>query len=80
MSAPTISIQSGKFKAKCLQLMNEVKEKHINIIITKYGKPVAKLVPLDDEPELDLFGCMQNTIVIKEDIMSPIDVDWEENE
>ncbi|MGV3739876.1 MAG: type II toxin-antitoxin system Phd/YefM family antitoxin [Gammaproteobacteria bacterium] len=80
MSSSTRSIQSGVFKAKCLQLMDEVKEKHIDIIITKHGKPVAKLVPLDDEPKLDLFGCMKNTIIVKGDIVSPTNIDWEENE
>ncbi len=38
MKHPTQSIQAGTFKAKCLQLMDEVNEKHISIIITKLMK------------------------------------------
>ncbi len=79
MSHSNVSMQAGVFKAKCLQLMDEVRDHHINIIITKHGKPVAKLVPIDDA-QRDYFGCLKNTIVIKEDIMSPIAEHWESNE
>ncbi|TAK76652.1 MAG: type II toxin-antitoxin system Phd/YefM family antitoxin [Gammaproteobacteria bacterium] len=73
------SIQAGNFKAKCLQLMDEVHDKHISITITKHGKPIAKLIPIDETP-LDLFGCLKNTITIQGDITAPIDVSWEANE
>jgi prevent-host-death family protein len=79
MKQPTYSIQAGNFKAKCLQLMDEVHDKHISIIITKHGVPVAKLTPIDDTP-VDFFGCLKNTVTIKKDITSPIDVSWEANE
>jgi prevent-host-death family protein len=73
------SIKAGVFKAHCLQLMDEVQEKHINILITKHGKPVAKLVPLDETP-IDLFGCLKGTITIKADLIAPIDAQWEAND
>ena len=44
------------------------------IIITKRGKPVAKLVPVEKEP-IDLFGRMAGSIKICGDIISPIDED-----
>lgn len=79
MKQDIYSIQAGHFKSKCLQLMDEVQEKHISIIITKHGKPVAKLVPLNDIP-IDFFGCLKNTVTIKKDIVAPIDTSWESNE
>lgn len=79
MKQPTYSIQAGNFKAKCLQLMDEVNEKHISIIITKHGKPVAKLMPIEESP-VDFFGCLKNTVTVKGDIVAPIDIDWEANE
>ncbi len=69
-------IQAGDFKARCLQLMDEVKEKHISITITKYGKPVARLVPVDNTP-VDFFGCLKNTVIIRQDIIAPIDEEWD---
>jgi prevent-host-death family protein len=71
------SIQAGQFKAKCLQLMDEVEEKHICIIITKHGKPVAKLMPIEETP-VDFFGCLKDTVNIKKDIVDPLDVEWEQ--
>jgi prevent-host-death family protein len=41
-----VKIPAGEFKAKCLKIMDQVKNYHEEIIITKHGKPVAKLVPI----------------------------------
>lgn len=70
------TIQAGEFKAKCLQIMDEVDEKHISFVITKHGKPVARLVPIDKRPRT-AFGCLKNTVSIQEDIIAPIDARWE---
>ncbi len=76
MKQTTHTLQAGKFKAQCLQLMDEVKQKHISITITKHGKPVAKLVPIEESDE-DFFGCLKGTVTIQGDIVAPIDVEWE---
>lgn len=73
------TIQAGDFKAKCLQLMDEVHEKHVSYIITKHGRPIAKLVAIDDKP-INLFGSLMGTLSIETDITQPIAVSWEENE
>ena len=67
---------AGEFKAKCLKLMDEVNEAHHPVVITKDGKHVAKLVPIDDEV-IDYFGCMSGTVEYDGDLISPIGVDWE---
>jgi len=72
----THTIPAGKFKTKCLQLMDEVHNSHISLTITKHGKPVAMLVPLDDTPP-SFFGCLKGTVTINDDIIAPIDVIWE---
>jgi prevent-host-death family protein len=69
-------VAAAEFKANCLRLMDEVARQHRPIIITKRGKPVAKLVPIEQEP-IDLFGYMAGTAKICGDIISPIeDVGW----
>ena len=66
-------IPAGEFKAKCLALLDEVATTGISIVVTKYGKPVAKVVPLRAADELpDLRG----SVVREGDIVSPIDVRW----
>ena len=42
----TRTIKASEFKAKCLQLMDEVAESGEEIVITKFGKPLARLGPL----------------------------------
>ncbi|HZI97452.1 MAG TPA: type II toxin-antitoxin system Phd/YefM family antitoxin [Actinomycetales bacterium] len=43
-------IQASIFKARCLALIDEVARSRTSIVVTKRGRPVARLVPLDDEP------------------------------
>jgi prevent-host-death family protein len=74
-----MEIKAGEFKAKCLELMDWVAAGHEEIIITKRGKPVAKLVPISPVEKREVFGYMKGTIEILGDIVSPIDEEWEAN-
>ena len=67
----TRTIAAGTFKAHCLALMDEVKAKRQTLIITKRGEPVAKLVPIDAEPD-DIFGFFRGKGTIEGDVVSPI--------
>lgn len=69
--APGATIAAGEFKAKCLELMDQVKERHVEFVITKHGKPVAKLVPVA-EPRRDIWGYMRGTVTILGDIIEPV--------
>jgi prevent-host-death family protein len=70
-------VGAADFKANCLRLMDEVARERRPIIITKRGKPVAKLVPVEELEPVDLFGRMAGTIKICGDIISPIeDAGW----
>jgi prevent-host-death family protein len=70
-------VAAAEFKANCLRLMDEVAQQRRPIIITKRGKPVAKLVPVEERPPSDLFGRMAGTIKICGDIVNPIeDAGW----
>jgi prevent-host-death family protein len=70
------TIPAGQFKARCLRLMDEVRSTREPLLITKKGRPVAKLVPAESQPE-DIFGCLRDEITIVGDIESPV-VPWEE--
>jgi prevent-host-death family protein len=69
-------IQAGKFKAKCLKLMDKVQKTKKKIIITKRNKPIAQLVPMEEDTG-SLFGRMKGTIHVVGDIMAPIDEVWD---
>jgi prevent-host-death family protein len=61
---------AGAFKANCLAVMDEVQSKRITVVITKRGKPVAKLVPVESKSD-DIFGFLRGKIAITGDIVSP---------
>ena len=67
------TMAAGAFKVHCLKVMDEVQSKRQAVLITKRGKPVAKLVPVEKEKD-DIFGFMKGkgTVEIKGDIVSPI--------
>ena len=77
----TKTVAAGTFKARCLRLMDEVQATRETLIITKKGKPVAKLVPADTPPK-DIFGCMRGRMEIVGDILAPTSSpeDWEVNQ
>ncbi len=61
---------AGAFKANCLAIMDEVQAKHETVVITKHGKPVAKLVPVEPEDD-DIFGFLRGKATITGDVVSP---------
>ena len=74
--SPVTEIPAGEFKARCLRLMDEVQESHREIVITKHGRPVAKLVPVEDVPA-DAFGALRGSVRYVGDIVSPDPEAWE---
>ncbi len=70
----TRTIAAGKFKATCLQLMDEVSEKQLTIIVTKRGKPVMQAsAPAEEKkPFVPVWGRSPNVKIVG-DIMTPLD-------
>jgi len=70
---------AGKFKATCLALLDEVQTRREPVLVTKNGKPVAKLVPLDIPEDKDPLDALRfpGTVEIHGDIMAPIYTDEE---
>ena len=66
-------VPAGEFKAKCLKLIDQVAETGRPIIVTKRGKPIAQLVPLEPIPAESLIG----TVIIKGDLVAPLGVNWD---
>jgi prevent-host-death family protein len=65
-----MNINAAQFKAKCLKLIDEVAATREPLIITKRGKALAKLVPIEDETPTRLFGYMKGTVEILGDIVN----------
>jgi prevent-host-death family protein len=61
---------AGAFKAKCLSVMDEVQAKRETVIITKRGKPVAKLVPVGADKD-EIYGFLAGKGRVVGDVVSP---------
>ena len=70
------TVKASEFKARCLKLMDEVAESGKEIVITKNGRPVSRLVPYRNRPKAP-FGRDRDKIRILGDIVEPTGVVWE---
>jgi len=76
-----VQISIENFQTKYLKLIEDIQESHSEIIITKLGKPVAKLTPiLDEQSGKPLFGYMKDSVIIYENILEPIGENWKVDE
>lgn len=78
------TIAAGEFKAKCLAIMDEVQARGETIVITKRGKPVVRIGPLEitdteGAAPKSIFGFMAGTGAVLADIVGPIvdEGEWE---
>lgn len=65
------TISAAEFKTRCLKIMDEVKKGREPVLITKKGKPVARLVPVGGRPR-DVFGCLAGDLEITGDITARV--------
>lgn len=72
-------VAAGEFKARCLQLMDEVGLSGIEIVITKHRKPVARLVPARVGSS-GFCGSLAGQMLKEKDLVSPVSVRWKADE
>ncbi len=68
MKNKTKTISASEFKAKCLQIFDELEAD--GIVVEKRGKPIAKVIPLGAADNSSLIGSMKGAITVKGDIFS----------
>lgn len=73
MSGRDKAVSAAEFKAKCLALFDEVESRRRSFVVTKRGRPVARVVPLPAKEASSLRG----SLLYEEDLLAPVDVDWE---
>ena len=69
----------GEVQSYLLSVIDEVEKKREPVLVTKHGKPVAKMVPLELADWVDPLGAFRfpGVITIHGDIMSPMYTDEE---
>lgn len=68
-------ISAAKFKATCLDLMDEVERTGSSVVVTKRGRAVARLAPVRTRVR-SAFGLLKGRIAIRGNIVEPVDVTW----
>jgi prevent-host-death family protein len=68
---------AAEFKARCLELMDRVRETGIEYVVTKHGKPVAKLVPYAASERPSFFGSAKGTVLRYERPFDPVDGEYD---
>jgi prevent-host-death family protein len=61
---------AGSFKTNCLAVMDEVQAKHETVVITKHGKPVAKLVPVNTGTD-EIYNFLAGKGTVTGDVVGP---------
>lgn len=70
-----IEVKAGVFKDTCLQLLDQVHDQGVEVVVTKRGTVVARVVR-PDQPAPSAFGFMRGTVLAHEDIVAPDFESW----
>lgn len=69
------TIGAGKFKAQCLALLDEVARDHEVIVVTKRGRPVARVAPVAGA-DVDLRRSLKGSVLKETDLVRPSGAVW----
>jgi len=73
----TTTVTTSELKARCSEIVNRVMRTRSPVDLTKRGRKIARIVPVDGDAEADLFGFAKGSIAVRGDIVAPLDVAWE---
>ncbi len=82
MQKHAMKVPASELKNAWHEYLDRVSRGRQEVIVTRYGKPVAKLVPIDAEESGEdapptFIGCLRGTVTFCGDIMAPIDEKWD---
>jgi antitoxin (DNA-binding transcriptional repressor) of toxin-antitoxin stability system len=73
------TISKSKLKAKMLEIFRQLEDSGEELIVTHYGKPVLRVVPIKSKTTVEeLFGDLQGNVTYLEDINQPTLAEWED--
>lgn len=73
---PRGAVGSAEFKARCLELVDHVKEARAEYVVTRHGRPVARLVPVDADVPVSPLGAMRGTVLAYDRPFEPVAATW----
>jgi prevent-host-death family protein len=73
----TLEVPASDLKVDWHHWLDQVSRGLTTVVVTRHGKPVAKLTPIEEGPPSALFGAMRGWILEEGDIVSPVGVRWD---
>ncbi len=74
----SVEVSASDLKNGWHEYLDAVVQGRREVVVTRYGRPVARLVPYDAaEPSGGLFGCLAGAVTVHGDIVAPMGVHWE---
>lgn len=70
-------VSAAEFKANCLNLIEQVRQGRGEVVVTRYGRPVARLVPFEADAIPPILGHLAGGLLSYGDLVSPVDEAWE---
>jgi prevent-host-death family protein len=80
MAKDVCEVSASELKNAWHEYLDRVSRGRQEVVVTRYGKPVAKLVPIEADEggqPRSLFGMLRGSAVVHGDILSPIDEIWD---
>jgi prevent-host-death family protein len=71
-----VEVSASDLKNSWHEYLDRVDQSRQQVIVTRYGRPVAKLVPYDAPDGGGIFGCLAGTVTIHDDIVAPTGERW----
>ena len=68
-------VPASAFKNSCLQLIDRVRQTREEIVVTRYGHPVARRVAFENGTA-QLFGHLASSVTIHSDVVAPVEAEW----
>lgn len=77
--APRGDAGSAEFKARCLELVDHVSEARAEYVVTRHGRPMARLVPIKRKASTTFIGSMQGSVLGYDAPFEPVPGAWDVN-
>ncbi|AIL66029.1 antitoxin [Rickettsiales bacterium Ac37b] len=66
----------GELKTHCYQLLEEMQKTNDHLLITKRGTPIARIIPINRNIKISIFGLMKGKAKIIDNILELSDIKW----
>lgn len=78
-NAPRGDVGSAEFKTRCLELVDHVREARAEYVVTRHGRPVARLVPVERAASTTFIGSMKGSLLGYDAPFEPVPGTWDVN-